>query len=143
MNEYQEPPGAFTWAITPATATIAGYACQRATTTFGGRTWEAWFTREIPVADGPYKFCGLPGLIVKVGDERGHYVFKLLRLSKLAAPVPIVLPEAGAKAVDKAVFTKGKADYDRTAFTQMMASGNVRFNSPGPLSSRRPMAALS
>lgn len=127
---YQEPPGSLTWAIGPATATIAGYACQRATTTFGGRTWEAWFAREVPVADGPYKFYGLPGLIVKVGDGRGQYVFELVKLTKLATPVPIALPEAGAKAVDKAVFTKGKADYDRTALTQMMASGNVRFNSP-------------
>jgi GLPGLI family protein len=137
---YQEQPGLFTWVITPATATIAGYACQRATTTFGGRTWEAWFAREIPVADGPYKFYGLPGLIVKVGDGHGQYVFELLKLTKLAVPMPITLPEAGAKAVDKAVFTKGKADYDRTALTQMMASGSIRFNSPEEAESAKQQA---
>jgi hypothetical protein len=38
---YQEPATLFTWTITPTMATGAGYACQRAATTFGGRTWEA------------------------------------------------------------------------------------------------------
>jgi GLPGLI family protein len=127
---YQEPASLFTWVIAPTTATIAGYACQRATTTFGGRTWEAWFTRAVPIADGPYKFYGLPGLIVKVADTRGHFVFELTKLRQLAPPVAIAPPEAGAKLIAKADFARGKAEYDRTALTQMMANGNIRFTSP-------------
>lgn len=127
---YQEPASLFTWVVAPTTATVAGYACQRATTTFGGRTWEAWFTRAVPLADGPYKFYGLPGLIVKVGDTRGHFVFELTRLRPLAPPVAIALPEAGAKLITKADFANGKAEYDRTALAQMMANGNIRFASP-------------
>jgi GLPGLI family protein len=53
---YEEPAGFLTWIITPDRASRAGYTCQRATTTLGGRQWEAWFTREVPVSDGPYKF---------------------------------------------------------------------------------------
>lgn len=127
---YQEPAGLFAWTIAPTTATVAGYACQQATTTFGGRTWEAWFTRAVPIAEGPYKFYGLPGLIVKVGDTRGHFVFELTKLRPLAPPVAIALPEAGAKLITKADFARGKAEYDRTAFSQMMASGNICFNTP-------------
>jgi len=127
---YQEPASLFTWVIAPTTATIAGYACQRATTTFGGRTWEAWFTRAVPIADGPYKFYGLPGLIVKVADTRGHFVFELTKLRQLVPPVAIAPPEAGAKLIAKAELARGKAEYDRTALTQMMANGNVRFASP-------------
>lgn len=67
---YEEPAGSLSWTITPTTATVAGYACQRATTSFGGRQWEAWFTRAVPVSEGPYKFYGLPELIVKVADTR-------------------------------------------------------------------------
>lgn len=127
---YQEPASLFTWFITPTTASIAGYSCQRATTTFGGRTWEAWFTRAVPIADGPYKFYGLPGLIVKVADTRGYYVFELAKLRQLAPPVTIALPEAGAKPIAKADFMRGKTEYDRTALTQMLANGSFRYNTP-------------
>jgi GLPGLI family protein len=127
---YQEPASLFTWTIAPTTATVAGYACQRATTTFGGRTWETWFTRAVPIADGPYKFYGLPALIVKVSDTRGHFVFELTKLRQLAPPVAITPPEASAKLITKADFMRGKAEYDRTAFTQMLANGNFRFASP-------------
>lgn len=127
---YQEPPGLFNWVISPATASIGGYACQRATATFGGRQWEAWFTRTVPIAEGPYKFYGLPGLIVKVGDARGHYVYELTSLRSLAPPVAITLPEAGAKPIAKAPFLRSKTDYDRTAMQQMLANGNFRFTTP-------------
>jgi GLPGLI family protein len=127
---YQEPASLFAWTITPATATIAGYACQRATTTFGGRTWEAWFTRTVPISDGPYKFYGLPGLIVKISDLRDHYVFELTKLRPLAPPVAIDPPKTDAKLIAKADFVRGKTEYDRTALTQMMANGNIHFTSP-------------
>lgn len=90
---YQEPAGFLRWAIAPTTVTIAGYSCQRATATLGGRTWEAWFTRAVPVPEGPYKFCDLPGLIVKVGDTRGRFVYELQRVQQL--------PQAGAKTIGK------------------------------------------
>ena len=51
--------------------------CQRADVDFGGRHWVAWFTPEIPVPDGPYKFCGLPGLIVQIADTKDHWRFEL------------------------------------------------------------------
>jgi hypothetical protein len=44
--------------------------------------------------------------------------------------VAIAPPEAGAKLIAKADFARGKAEYDRTALTQMMANGNIRFTSP-------------
>ena len=126
---YQEP-APLTWTIEPATAPVAGYACQRATTSFGGRQWEAWFTREVPVGDGPYKFYGLPGLIVKVGDTRGHYLFELTQLRPLTPPVAIAPPETGAKLITKAEYQRGKAEYERNGLAQLMASGNIRYSSP-------------
>ena len=127
--EYQEPTGLFSWTLTPTTATVAGYACQRATTAFGGRQWEAWFTREVPVGDGPYKFYGLPGLIVKVGDARQHYLFELTQLRQLVPPVVIAPPEASAKLITKAEFRRGKTEYERNGLAQLMASGNIRYGS--------------
>jgi len=109
---YEEPADAFAWTIAPATATIAGYACQRATATFAGRTWEAWFTREMPISEGPYKFYGLPGLIVKVGDTRQQYVFELLKLGKTATEQLVAFPTKAATSSTKAAFQKALADFN-------------------------------
>lgn len=65
------------WKISDEKQKIGTYNAQKATADFGGRKWIAWFTTEIPFQDGPYKFYGLPGLIVKVGDEAGNYSWEL------------------------------------------------------------------
>lgn len=71
------------WTILPETATIGAYKTQKAETQFAGRTWYAWFANEIPFQDGPYKFSGLPGLIVKVEDSKGDYSFDLKETRKV------------------------------------------------------------
>ncbi|KFF01249.1 hypothetical protein IX39_11735 [Chryseobacterium formosense] len=52
---------------------------QKATTTFGGRNWIAWFTTEIPFQEGPHKFRGLPGLIVELADDKNNFSFELIK----------------------------------------------------------------
>jgi len=81
---YNESPN-FEWKILPETVKIGDYQTQKAETKFGGRTWYAWFTQEIPLQDGPYKFSGLPGLIVKMQDAKGDYSFDLMQTKKIAA----------------------------------------------------------
>ncbi|MGI4870624.1 MAG: GLPGLI family protein [Janthinobacterium lividum] len=125
---YQEPATLLTWTTTPDKATVAGYACQRATTTLGGRIWEAWFTREVPVSEGPYKFYGLPGLIVKVSDTRNSYRFELVRLRQLTAPAAIAPPQA-AKKTSRQKFRQAKVNYD--AQEMMQARGDAQSSSPG------------
>ena len=83
---------------------IAGYQCQKATTFFAGRDYEAWFTREIPVSDGPYKFSGLPGLIVKVNDTGNNYTFELTSLSNSPKTNIIAVPSKLAMTTTKRSF---------------------------------------
>lgn len=73
------------WKILPETAKIGDYKTQKAETNFAGRTWFAWFTTDIPIQDGPYKFSGLPGLIVKVEDSKGDFSFDLKEAKKINA----------------------------------------------------------
>lgn len=73
------------WKILPETAEIGDYKTQKAQTNFAGRTWFAWFTTDVPFQDGPYKFSGLPGLIVKVEDSKGDYSFDLKETKKIGA----------------------------------------------------------
>lgn len=54
----------------------------KATVSHEGREYTAWYTTEIPIADGPYKFWGLPGLILKISDSENHYNFTLESFEK-------------------------------------------------------------
>jgi GLPGLI family protein len=71
----------FKWKITDEKKQILKFNCTKATTTFRGRNYEAWFTDEVPLRNGPWKFCGLPGLIVKVYDTENVYTFDLVSIS--------------------------------------------------------------
>ena len=73
---YNEEPK-FNWKISNDKQKIGEYEAQKATTEFGGRKWRAWFTESIPFPDGPYKFSGLPGLIVKIEDAEKNFSWVL------------------------------------------------------------------
>lgn len=76
------------WKILPDKQKIGEYNAQKATTSFGGRDWTAWFSTDIPFQDGPYKFYGLPGLIVKIEDNTGSHIMTLVGNKKMAAAAP-------------------------------------------------------
>lgn len=71
------------WTILPETKSIEGFKAQKATAHFGGRNWTAWFTNDIQIQDGPYKFCGLPGLILHIEDKEGTHIFNLVGSQKI------------------------------------------------------------
>lgn len=81
------------WNITSDTLTVLGYLCQKATTTFRGRSYEVWFAPEIPVNDGPWKLYGLPGLILKATDAENLFSFEIIGIEQLQTPVNIDMPE--------------------------------------------------
>ena len=68
---YQEPNEEINWTIEDTTKDILGYECIKAETDYHGRHWTAWFTPEIPVAYGPWKLRGLPGLILSASTGEG------------------------------------------------------------------------
>lgn len=72
------------WKILSETTKIGDYKVQKAETEFGGRKWTAWFTTDLPYQDGPYKFSGLPGLVVKAEDAEGDYSFDLMKNYKIS-----------------------------------------------------------
>ncbi|KFC20293.1 GLPGLI family protein [Chryseobacterium sp. FH1] len=70
------------WKIQQEKSKLFNYNVQKAETNFGGRQWIAWFTNEIPISDGPYKFFGLPGLILKISDSEENFIFEVKGLTK-------------------------------------------------------------
>lgn len=72
------------WKISTEKKQLGTFNVQKATTDFAGRSWTAWFTTEVPIQDGPYKFSGLPGLIVQIEDQTGTHKMELKGLKKIA-----------------------------------------------------------
>ena len=87
--KYEESSPSFQWKIENDTTTILSYSCQKATNTFRGRNYTAWFAPEIPSNNGPWKFGGLPGLILKISDESNRYQFECIGIQQLEKPEPI------------------------------------------------------
>jgi GLPGLI family protein len=83
---FTEPKTPLNWKFKDSTKESMGYTVRKATTRFAGRDYVAWFTLSVPIPDGPYLFCGLPGLIVELYDMRKDYHFKLKSLEKLEKP---------------------------------------------------------
>ncbi len=106
--KFEEDLDLFKWNLEGDTATIGGYKAQKATCDFGGRSWVAWFSPEIPYNDGPYKFNGLPGLIVKIGDTREHYVFELISIKKPEKGIMIDMKEEEYIEASKQDFFRAK-----------------------------------
>ena len=57
------------WKIALEKKKLGEFNVQKAIAEFAGRSWTAWFTTDVPIQDGPYKFSGLPGLIVEIYDQ--------------------------------------------------------------------------
>ncbi len=75
---YKEPT-IKNWKLVDESKVISTIMCKKAEVTFKGRNWIAWYVPEIPLPYGPYKFSGLPGLIVKITDDKGDFDFELVK----------------------------------------------------------------
>lgn len=71
-EEWEKPE----WEIRDSTKMILGYECVEAVADYRGRRWTAWFAPEIPLREGPWKLCGLPGLILEAYDAGKDYYFE-------------------------------------------------------------------
>jgi len=87
---YEEDIPVLNWNITNESMVILKYTCKKATTTFLGRQYEAWFTTEIPIDNGPWKLGGLPGLILKANDVQNYYIFECTGIESIKTKIPIV-----------------------------------------------------
>jgi len=76
-----------------ADTVIMGYSCKRAFTSFRGRSYVAWYSPDIPISDGPYKFWGLPGLILLVHDSKNLHRFEISGIYENSSNTPILIVE--------------------------------------------------
>lgn len=87
---YEEDMPSFDWELTDSVTNVLGYECHGARCRFRGREWTAYYAEDIPLSEGPWKLHGLPGLIMKATDEKGHYTFECIGIkSKADRPITI------------------------------------------------------
>ena len=75
-EEWEKPQ----WELMDSTKLVLNLPCQLAISHYRGRIWYAWFTIDIPISEGPWKLCGLPGLILEAHDEKSDYLYTATRI---------------------------------------------------------------
>jgi GLPGLI family protein len=114
---YKQGLNLFNWKLENETKKIKDYTVQKAITSFAGRNYIAWFTIEIPISDGPYKFSGLPGLILEISDLDNHYKYELLSLERLKPTIPFKINFKDYLLTDKEKLSEVRFRYRKDPFT--------------------------
>lgn len=87
----QDTIKAFTWELFPDTMRILGFVCQKAvfrSSALGNieRPYTAWFAPDIAYSYGPFRFFGLPGMILQLDNQ--YYQYR-------AVSIDLPLPKEG------------------------------------------------
>ena len=117
----------FDWQLLEGDSIVCGYPCHKAQTTFRGRTWTTWYTLDLPYNDGPWKLCGLPGLILHAQDSTRQFIFDCTSIEKgdghtfsfpASKRIRLVTPE---KAEELLLFEAA----DNDAYVYAMSGGRI------------------
>ena len=122
---YSEPIPEFEWTLTEETDTIMGHECFKATTNWRGRDWEAWYS-DIPIDAGPWKFQGLPGLILKIEDTEGVHSIYAIGLKK--EPIRIGRAKADHNKTTRKKYLDALEDHAENAWKNYENSSMVKLN---------------
>ncbi len=85
----------FEWKLINDTIkTVSNEKCKMAKLNWRGRDYIAWYAPTIAIFDGPYKFCGLPGLIMEIYDTENIYKYICTRILKEDGDYNITKPDS-------------------------------------------------
>lgn len=121
--KYKQDLKQIDWEIQPENKEILGFSVQKAKGSFAGRNYTAWFAPELPFSDGPYKFSGLPGLILEISDLKNQYHFSLTAFQELANPVDKLLNLDNYKTISQQELDQVRDDYNRDPIGTMQKAG--------------------
>jgi len=110
------------WELKPDTKKIDTYLCRKAVLKYKGRTWEAWYTQDVPIQAGPYIFRNLPGLIVEMEDATGSYKFSLYSIKKRSEMLDFENMYKEALTIPQKQLKKVSLDYYNDPLREMKSS---------------------
>lgn len=82
------------WKLENETKKVGNYTCKKAVKD-GNLT--AWYSTELPVSDGPYLYCGLPGLILEIETPTKQITMQTIELKSQEVNGKIEVPKSGKK----------------------------------------------
>jgi GLPGLI family protein len=97
------------WKISNEKKKIGSVNCKKAIGILYGRNYEVWYAPEIPISSGPWKFYGLPGLILEAIEINGNLKFAFVSLdmyNKINENISIPNLKKGQRIVNKAEYLK-------------------------------------
>lgn len=139
---YTEPLAEMQWEVGDSTKTILGYDCIIAHTNYHGRHWTVWFTLEIPLSEGPWKLCGLPGLILEASESSGQHSFVARGIeTSNKEMVPIYMPSKYERLERKELLRRQRYNRDNQEVLTNASFDNILGNS-GSSNARKPVEKI-
>lgn len=126
------------WQLKSDSDSIQGYLCYKASTTYHGRTYTVWYTSEIPVGQGPWKLGGLPGMILKAVDDKGHYTFECIAIEQPSWIDPIYTIDYTPFDIRKDQFFRLQKRYYDNPAAQVENTGMIKSELPASARKARP-----
>ncbi len=123
----------FNWDIKQDTLSVLGLKCQKAEVNFRGRHYIAYFSKNIKISDGPWKFNGLPGLILKIYSTDNIYSFEAIKIENKSfdEDLDVFIQKYRGEKIDISFAdysiekTKKQEDYFKKQLSNMTADGGV------------------
>jgi GLPGLI family protein len=127
---YQKIVPSYDWQVVDSVKKNNGFSCRKGILKLNDQTYNAWFTDEISVFDGPYFFQGLPGLILEVSCIERNYQFTFVGIEKGYSPV--IYPDKSFEAItdNRDKFIQVVADWEKNTVKNLFKSGNVSMGNP-------------
>lgn len=72
------------WKLTNETKKISNYLCYKAELNFRGRNYISWFTTDLNIKYGPWKFSNTPGLIMQIYDESKSFFWSITKIETIS-----------------------------------------------------------
>lgn len=122
---YDENLDEMHWEIGDSVKVILDYECILASTNYHGRTWNVWFAIDLPIHDGPWKFYGLPGLILSAEDTTGSHKFEATGIERTDTPIPQMYRQDWYSKEDRKLFLKSKRQYTDNPMAYILQSQGI------------------
>jgi GLPGLI family protein len=87
----------FKWNLQNEKIKILGYECQKATASYRGREYVAYFTTDLPYKAAPWKFHGLPGVVLNAYSTDNYLKMEATEVAIKETRLPIVNVYVGLK----------------------------------------------
>lgn len=120
--KFEEPK--LKWEILKETKEIKDFKCQLAKTiTDTGDTFYAWFTSDIPITEGPFRFKGLSGLILEVYNKNKTIEISATEIKKSEEIIESISYLESVNAKSKSQYLEARNNYIQNP---SVYNGNMR-----------------